>query len=309
MRLLPVKRRLKLNINSRMLGLLFLVAGLLGGIVAAEEEGKRFEVYHSFGFSGMPTKQLKDLNVEEVRLYGHAHLWDGKNDPKKPEPNLSQVKWRAKQSQRTGDSLVTLDIEMWKTSPSDSALTDETLQRFEQVADQFNQYAPDVRYGFYGEFPKRNYWDPVRFRKGLDNEYDKWQQMNRLFQPLVDKVDVVMPSLYTFYDDRAGWQIYAEENLAEAKKYGKPIFVYLWPQYASSDLENSEFIDYEFWMQQLETVYEHADGVIIWSPKGVGHTWDQDAPWWQATVEFIRQKKLGSVPEGVGSVSVRQTAE
>lgn len=265
-----------------------------------EKGGKSFDVYQNFGFSNMPFDQFKKYNIKPLKLYGHGQLWV-KNDPNLPnEPNIAQVKKMAAASVKNQDVLVSLDIELWSPSIDKPAVTQNFVRRFSLVADAFHQQAPDIKFGFYAELPQRNYWDPVRRVQKLGNEYAAWQKLNRDLQPIADKVDVIMPSLYTFYKDPEGWRFYAEENIKEARKYGKPVYVYLWPQYSPVSealIGTAEYMSYDAWKQQLETVYELADGVIIWTPKGTGHTWDTNAPWWRATQDFLEEKHIGQTPD------------
>src|SRR5690606_15270403 len=114
-------------------------------------------------------------------------------------------------------------------------------------------------------------------------------EKNSRLMPLADAVDVLFPSLYAFDLDEAAWVRYAEENLAEARRFGKPVIAFLWPQvHGSSARHGHEFVSGDFWRVQLETVYRHADGFVIWTPHGNERTeFDPRAGWWLATREFL----------------------
>src|SRR5690606_26877227 len=103
---------------------------------------------------------------------------------------------------------------------------------------------------------------------------------------LAAAVDIIFPSLYTFYDQPEQWQRYAIGNVAEARQYGKPVYPFIWPQFHDSGAE----IPSTFWRQQLETVYAEADGLVIWSPARGRPTWNPSAPWWQATTDFLQSR-------------------
>lgn len=273
-----------------------------------DKGGRQFEVYHSFGFPNMPNDELKKYNVRPIGLYGHAELW-AKGDKLPPtEPNIEQVKKIGTTSIKNKDVLVSLDIEYWDPDMDKPAVTQNFVRRFTMVADAFREKAPNTKFGFYAELPQRNFWDPVKKVRKLPNKYDGWQKLNRDLQPIADKVDVIMPSLYTFYkDDVAGWQIYAEENIKEARKYGKPVYVFLWPQYdpdSEAKVGQAPYLGYDTWKLQLETVYKFADGVIIWMPKGTGQRWDGNAPWWKATRDFLEEKKIGQAPSAPGPLKL-----
>lgn len=286
----------------RAIALLLSIASFCG---LAHGDPRTFEVYHSLGFTGMPTDVFKHHNVRQLTLYGQGHLWV-KNDPYFPATNVAQLKKRAAESVESQSSLVALDIEHWELDPANMAVSKQSIAKYVQVAKTFRERAPGIRFGFYSQLPLRNYWDPVRRSKGLQSGYADWQAFNRAMQPVADEVEVILPSLYTFYkDEMAGWRIYAEENLKEARQYGKPVIVFLWPQYTpktEAELAKSEYISYEFWKMQLETVYALADGVIIWSPKGTAPKWQENAPWWRATKDFLAEKKIGLGPAAPGTL-------
>lgn len=292
--------------------LAFQAMGLLLSMVStcalAQIGPKTFEVYQSMGFSGMPTNVFKYHNVGELALYGQGHLWV-KNDPYYPNANIAQVQKQAMQSTKDQPRLVSLDVEHWLLDPKNLPASQQSIAKYVQIAKSFREKAPGVRFGFYGQLPLRDYWDPIRHSKGLSSDYAAWQKLNTAMQSIAAQVDVIMPSLYTFYkDDTAGWLIYAQENIKEARKYGKPVLVFLWPQYAPSTdsrLAQAEFISYDFWKLQLETVYDLADGVIIWTPKGIGQQWNESAPWWRATKDFLNEKRIGLAPTAPDTLKVQ----
>jgi hypothetical protein len=103
---------------------------------------------------------------------------------------------------------------------------------------------------------------------------------------LADHCDVILPSLYTFYEDQNGWEINAVDQIREARQYGKPVYVYLWPQFHDSSHRAFQYIEKEYWRRQLELCRREADGVVIWG--GNQQTWDENALWWQETLKFMR---------------------
>lgn len=146
---------------------------------------------------------------------------------------------------------------------------------------------------YYTILPVRNYWSA---QGGADSDaYKAWAAQNDTMRPLVASVFTLYPSLYTFYDNQAGWTKYALANIAEARRIadGKPVLPFLWPQYHNSAPPKLAFtfIDTAFWQLQLQTVYDSADGLVIWGgwdfANGRSAEWDENAPWWQATKRFI----------------------
>ena len=58
-------------------------------------------------------------------------------------------------------------------------------------------------------------------------------QENDQLRPLAGAVDILFPSLYTFYTDQGGWVRYAYAQIAEARRNanGKPVYVFYGQQY------------------------------------------------------------------------------
>jgi hypothetical protein len=117
-------------------------------------------------------------------------------------------------------------------------------------------------------------------------------------------VDAIYPSLYTFYPDQDGWLKYALANISEARRYGKPVYVFLWPQYHESDPAVAwRFIPADYWRLELETAKQYADGIVIWggwqySGKRLNWLleWDDTAPWWIETQDFMADHGLVPTP-------------
>ena len=108
------------------------------------------------------------------------------------------------------------------------------------------------------------------------------------------------------------------------------IVPYIWPQYSfqvdagkpgktpSSQLYGYKYMDYQTWTMVLETIYDAgADGFILWgggSPGDYVYTgspesptarnfppfaqqpFDANAPWWRATLDFLKRKEILSSP-------------
>jgi ELWxxDGT repeat protein len=188
------------------------------------------------------------------------------------------------------DSPLVFDIEHW---PVDiRALSDgQVQQRMEylmQVVDWAHDERPGLKVGFYGLMPLTDYWTPVG---GAGTP--QWQAANRRLQPLADRVDLLFPSLYTFYDDRGGWQVFAEANLREAARYGKPIVPFLWMNFHESEPDVAGgLVAPDFWKLQLQTVSRYTNQVVYWG--GYGENWNDGAAWWSVTREFLSPKRLAA---------------
>lgn len=156
----------------------------------------------------------------------------------------------------------------------------------------FKEAAPLLDVGYYGAPPLRDYW------KSLSNpgsrEWASFAAANDQLNPLADAVDILFPSAYTFYTDRGGWVRYAYAQIAEARRLskGKPVYVFIMPQYHDSNPSiKGAYLPIDFWRLQLQMAKTYADGVVIWGGWGSNSrpaNWDNNAAWWSVTKEFMK---------------------
>lgn len=83
--------------------------------------------------------------------------------------------------------------------------------------------------------------------------------------------------------DFVDWRDYAAENIAEARKFGKPVVPWLSPSYAGLGLT---FMDKNYFRMQLDSMYEMADGIALWVPIGDIADLPQNRGWIEALSEF-----------------------
>ena len=167
-------------------------------IIFQQSKAVSFELYHSLGMINLPEKKLEDIGFTKIELFGHSDLWQ-KNDTFKPKPNLERIKDIAKESEKKGSKLVTLNIELWNFDLNKPVELEENIKRMMVVSDAFREYAPDTKFGFYRVLPKRNYHDPVNYKKNKKNKKNDWEMLNSELKSIAEKVDVIFPSIYTFY--------------------------------------------------------------------------------------------------------------
>lgn len=184
-----------------------------------------------------------------------------------------------------------LDIERWPVDTPDSERRRANIAKLVDVLKRVRKARPDLLYGYYGEVPVRVYWRLVDTAHTAQRA--AWQQRNeQAHQDLIPHVDAIFPSLYNFDDDAPRWLFNAKNTLVEARKFGKPTYCYLWPQFHSNNKQLAgQYVSRELWRQELETCKELADGIVIWdhAPKT---EWDPKAPWWQETLAFLRAHGL-----------------
>ena len=219
--------------------------------------------------------------------------WYKQADGRLPDP--AAVHAVARDVQQRGQRLAVLDIEHWPLTGSPDSVRDN-LTKYMTVLEWFRAAAPGVLIGYYGPPPIIDYGRALRDIP--DPLYQSWMAENDQLQPLADAVDVFFPSVYTFSPDQAKWKKYAIAQIAEARRLGngKPVYVFLWPQYHESAQPPAlvhTYIPADYWLLQLQTARDYADGIVLWGNRS---EWVNDAPWWNATIEFMNQLKTGIWP-------------
>jgi hypothetical protein len=274
---------------------LFLTALLLvPGCVRGEWVGptRDFPVYDATDFAHKP--DLTQYGLKRIMLVSSNLMWEGNKDPDHTSlPDRSRIiafALLAKQS--TG--IVVIDIENWPVV-GDPAAVAESVKKYTTVAQWFKTPAPSLEVGFYGLLPIRDYWRAIQ-DKGLPG-YAAWQRENDRLASIAPSVDVLFPSVYTFYEDRNGWQKYAIAQIQEARRLagGKPVYVFLWPQYHPSNTKlGNTFLPGDYWRLELDTALKYADGIVIWCCS-TRQDWDEKAAWWYETQRFM---KTNNNPKG-----------
>ena len=241
-------------------------------------------VFDSTAYRQKPPPELTGLRPIRV-IYEHS-FWRGEEKARIDLPD-NRVRAAVRGPARE-NVLVCLDIERWDASADDPQAAETQISRYLRVAQVAHESQPGLRFGFYGLLPVRDYWAPQHGRDSW--EYRTWQEKNRRLMPLAKEVDVVFPSLYTFYDDQEGWVRYAKANLEEARIYGRPVYAFLWPEFHGEDRRGEE-IPGPFWRLQLETCAEFADGIVIWGgwdlKANKPRVLNEESPWWIETRAFL----------------------
>ena len=246
---------------------------------------------HFIVFDGTLYKNKPDFaryGIRPVKIVGGQFWASGRAEEALPKED--RVHHVAHEASSFSD-MVILDIEHWSLQ-GDAASVRENLLKYMTVLRWFRAAEPHVEVGYYGTVPIRDYWRAIKDSK--QHERAAWSAENDRLRPLAMAVDALFPSLYTFYEDREGWRKYAIEQIAEARRYGggKPVYVFLWPQFHDSNRWlRGTYLSADFWRFELDTVRLYADGIVIWGGWGENNrpaNWDEEAPWWHVTKEFMR---------------------
>lgn len=253
-------------------------------------EKRDFVVYDGMNFDNKP-QEISEAGMKSIKVIYAASIFgiSAKELPGTTHlPEKERVQEIARETAEEGYSKGVIDIEHWETE-GDSEEVQESVDRLQTVLKWFKEEAPDVEWGYYGEVPIRDYWRAIEPSESDDHR--EWRRANDRLKMLADDVDILFPSVYTFYDDHERWVAYAKAQISEARRLNpdKPVYVYLWPVYHRSNKKGlaGELIDAEFWELQLETARKYADGIVIYVQSSFD--FDSSQPWWKSTEKFISE--------------------
>jgi hypothetical protein len=235
---------------------------------------------------------LAPYGLKDITVVYEPSLWPSGADRTYPDLNFIRNVYIPKLKSKNPDVLV-IDIERYHfNSDTTAAEWTANINKLKSVISVFRQEMPNLKLGYYLLLPQRNWLAPCGDPKKVASRTATWQENNLKLKPLADVVDIIVPSLYTFYLDTksvACWPKYAEANIAQARLYGKPVWAFLWPKLHT---DQTKWIPQALWRTELETVYAKADGVVIWSKARAEDKWSWTAPWWVETADFLKDKGL-----------------
>lgn len=234
---------------------------------------------------------LSKYGLKNIEVVYEGSLWPAGASKAQPDLNYILKNYIPKVKGKKLDVLV-IDIETWGFKPGmTSAQRTTNINKYKKVIDLFRRELPATKLGYYGVLPERNWLAPCGDPKKAASRARSWHASTQQLRTLVDKVDIVFPSLYTIYQDaksEACWPEYARQNIAEAKTYGKPVWVFLWPKYKGG----AKTIRNAFWRKQLEAVGSRADGIVLWTMASAREKFNPTTPWFAETRSFMKSKGL-----------------
>lgn len=252
------------------------VEGLLGTRFAPEAEAATFPVFDALNDRRKP--DLSRLGLTPMTAI--AAIWrPGISKQGVDTAGLVQALGRLP----PGTSTVYLDIESWPLIGVSAAVAAQSVNNYLRTAEIVRRELPGLLFGFYGIAPACVYW-PILNQN--TQQLAEWHSVNRDLAPLSQWVSFVLPSLYTFYDDPAGWSRFAITTIEEARQYGRPVFPFLWNQYFDGNpVLRGQHIKESDWESELMVCRQHADGVVLWSAPD--EEWDEGAMWWQPVLRLL----------------------
>jgi len=239
------------------------------------KQPRPFPVYDNMFYIGKP--DTTQYGLVPSNIIDEGHIWPhGQNYGVLPSRTSFDAIVAAHMA---NPGPIVLDIEKLPLKGSPGTIR-QHLQVLQTLADWTRADAPDKTVGYYGY-----------------NTLTGVPPANRSYaQELARHVDAFFPSMYTFDDNQAAWATRAASETAEdrALASGKPVFLYLWPQYHDGTPKQFQYVDTAYWKFQLNTAYRDADGIVLW---GSSHfPWDEASGWWAATLDFIRQVGSAKLP-------------
>ena len=269
---------------------LFLLVMSLSILATAQAQntgsGRQFLVFDGLVFTEKPN--LAQFGLKPINIIAESAMWP----PTKPSertnlPDRNRINALAKQAYQSS-GIAVIDIEAWPLT-GNPVLVADSVKKYQTTIQWFKTSEPPLKVGYYGVAPVRNYWDALQGPSSW--RYATWRMTNDTVAPVAQFSDILFPSLYTFYEDRDGWVRYATAQIQEARRLagGKPVYVFLWPEYHSSDkkLANT-FLPGDYWRTELETARKYADGAVIWCCP-TKTVWDGNAAWWLETQKFMKE--------------------
>jgi hypothetical protein len=248
---------------------------------------KPFMVFDGTLYANKPA--LSQYGIQPVTITYAGQFGNWYKDPRRlPDKETVQQIARLAQASTTP---VVIDIEHWPLL-GDSSQVRDSLSKYMTVLQWYKEAAPGLAVGYYGAPPLHDYWKSLS--SPASKAWTAFAMENDRLKPLAGAVDILFPSLYTYYTDRGAWARYAYGQIAEARRYGngKPVYVFLWPQYHDSNPSlKGAFLPADYWRLELQMAKQYADGIIIWGGWGSNGPmkWDEKAAWWKVTKEFMQK--------------------
>lgn len=262
--------------------LLYALAGV------PEARAGEFQVFDATLYSNKP--DLSQYGMKPLRVVYSQELWEPGQE-RLPLPSQRKVEDLSKRL-ATEHGFVALDVEHWPVVARRGDVK-ASLSKLRTLFEWYKGSSPKTLIGYYGFPPIFDYWRVIRPKNQADPE--NWYAENTALLPLAQLVDVFFPSLYTHYPDKEGWVKFAKAQVAEARRIGgtKPVYGFIWPQYHDSNkLLGQTYLDAAYWELELQTLKQHADGIVIWGgydlKRNRQQEWDDHAPWWVVTKKFLQ---------------------
>jgi len=248
--------------------------------------GHQFLVFDGTMFTEKP--DLAQYGIRPISVMYEGSMWASPQPSDKTSlPDQKLINTLAQKALQT-TGIAVIYIWRWPLT-GDPALVAGSVSKYQTVLQWFKTDQPGLKVGYYGVAPTQNYWAAIQ--ETTSSRYTAWQKTNDTVTPSIQYGDILFPSAYTFYEDRDGWVKYAVAQIREARRLakGKPVYVFLWPEYhVSNKLLGNTFLPGDYWRTELETARKYADGAVIWCCPNK-QVWNNSASWWLETQKFMKE--------------------
>ncbi len=161
---------------------------------------------------------LSGYGLKDITVAYEGSLWPAGASKTQPDTTYIANNYIPKIRSKNPD-VVVIDIEVWKFNSSmTSTEITANINKFKKVIAVFRRDLPKTKIGVYLHLPERNWLAPCGDPNKVASRTSAWHARNLKLQPLADAVDIIVPSLYTFYDDAASIRLLA--NLGEGQHQG-----------------------------------------------------------------------------------------
>lgn len=252
-----------------------------------------FRVFDGTMFSHKP--DLSQHGIESITMVYAQELWPEKAVTQSLPPREYVHSAIQSSISRKRSEIIVLDIEQWRLDTEN--LQSVNIPKYQALARWAKEANPALQVGYFGMFPLPDYQRGSKSLGAL--HYKSWQWENARLRDLGSAVDILFPEAYTPPAlKRDNWVTYARSVIEEARAFGKPVYVFLWPQfYETGHAEGPwHYIPADYWNLQLHTAQQLADGVAIWTGYDPAQRnlerWNDSADWWQVTKSFMDELRV-----------------
>lgn len=228
------------------------------------------------------TKQIFHTNLSQIGKFdGYipivyaSSLWKKNGD--RSEPDIDTV--RSYLSETFADAppeILTLNIEHWPVGENASAeeISSSTSKLIE-IIDAAKEVLPEVQIGLYSTFPYGHYWNISR---GKDGAVEKFLAHNEMASEIANHIDIIFPSLYSYYNEFEEWRDYANILIDYSQSFGKPVIPFINPKFHPYNKELAwKAIPEELFVKQMNFVSTKVEAVQVWDTyKNINDEWVKD---------------------------------
>ena len=278
-----------LRVPGNYMARFILLVALLGPWIVQGQTvsaGHPCPVFDATDFGQKP--DLTQYGLKHITVVYAGLMWDSSDEANLPDRN--RISAFARLASESTDLLV-IDIEEWPVV-GDPATIAESIKKYQTMIRWFKMPQPALRVGVYGMPPIRDYWDSLQ-EEGSPR-YVAWQKENDNLAPVAHLADALFPRFIPSTKIVPVGRSMRSHRLRRRARYagGKPVYVFLWPQYHPSDkkLANT-FLPGDYWRMELETARKYADGIVIWccSNRKRG---TKRLPGWMGTSRFYERNSF-----------------